>query len=545
MCGILGIVNFNAEEAALKPSLRFLLNRGPDDKGEYRDRNIVLCHTRLAVIDLKSASAQPIVSNGLVLVCNGEIYNHAQIKQSGTYAYATTSDCEAISHVYSAFGIEGFNMLDGSFSFALYDRNLRKLIIHRDNIGKKPLYFLNSKGMLVFSSSVLAIKDNFPEKLNIDKNETAFYLENGFIHPQGSIFEEIRPVLPGEIYEIDIENKRISRYPFKKRCPTDEDLSLLGPASLQDRLEGLLLSAVRKRIQGIPAPVLLFSGGIDSTVLAHYMLKLNKNTRLISLRQPVRLLNDEPYVRYASKLLKKEIIFVDIFNKGFYELLEQSIRNLDQPLSLYSYYFLSALSLKAKEFGKVLFTGDGGDEVFLGYGKIADWFSDSNPVENHGLICVGPKWDAALSPYALKAVSVDLAGHGFVKIDKAISENQMEARCPFLDWELMCFARKIPVDYWKKFNTPKYPLREMLLRNGFPMFFVKRKKIGFSYPFRYLMIPKYNYLKKYLEDNSKSINYFFGREMNKVPLAALYLKFDFYWNIFVFLKYMEYNKIIL
>jgi asparagine synthase (glutamine-hydrolysing) len=545
MCGILGIINFNDGEAIPEPSVKFLLNRGPDQKGVYRDRSIVLCHTRLSVIDLKSTSAQPIINNGLVLVSNGEVYNCAEIKQSGNYTYSSTSDCEAISHVYSIFGIEGFNMLDGSFSFALYDSKLRKLILHRDNIGKKPLYLLNSKGMIIFSSSVLAIKDNFPEKLNIDKNELAFYLDNGFLHPQGSIFEEIKPILPGEVCEIDIENKKINRYLFNKRCPANENLDLLAPSSLQDRLEELLFSAVRKRIKGIAEPVLLFSGGIDSTVLACCMLKFNKNTKLISLRQPVRFLNDEPYVRYASKVLKKEIIFVDIFNKGFYGLIEQSIRNLDQPLSLYSYFFLSALSLKAKEFGRVIFTGDGGDEVFLGYGKINDWFSTDRPANKPQVISIGPQWDAALSDYAVKAVSVDLAGHGFVKIAKAISENQMEARCPFLDWDLMCFARKIPQDYWRKFNTPKYPLKEMLLKNGFSKAFVERKKIGSSYPFRYLMVFKYNYLKKYLEDNSKSINDFFGIEINKVPLTRLYAKFDFYWNIFVFLKYLEYNKAIL
>jgi len=545
MCGILGIVNFNKNKEYPKPSVRFLLNRGPDGVRQYSDENITLYHTRLAVIDDRETSNQPIINGDFVLVCNGEIYNYDRIKENGNYRYSTTSDCEAIIHIYKLFGMEGLKYLDGTFSFALYDKKNSKLILHRDNVGKKPLYFLADDNNLIFASNITAIADNYIGKLNINRNQIEFYLKNGFISPQETFFKEIKPVFPGEVYEIDLVSKKIKKSLLNKECRDYSNFDFSDSDLIQQKIEELISEAVFKRIKNIKEPVLLFSGGVDSTVLAHFMLKLNKKTRLISLKQPISFLYDEPYIKYASGILNKEIISVDIFNKSFYKKIDLFIKNIDQPLSLYSYYFLSALCLRAKEFGKVLFTGDGGDELFLGYGKIDDWFSEEERKTNDSIIFSGPTWEAPLSIYALKVITIDLIGHGFVKIDKAIAENEMEARCPFLDWDLMCFVRKIPLGYWKKFNIPKYPIRILLLKKGFSKRFVYRKKIGFFYPFRYIMVFKYPYMADYLNKNLSIAKDYLKIEIDKPSVVGLFKNFNFYWNIFVFLKFIENNKLIL
>lgn len=544
MCGILGIIKFNKKKKYPKPSLRFLLNRGPDGTGEYNDENIILCHTRLAVIDKKVTSNQPIINKDIVLICNGEIYNYEEIKKIGNYNYSTTSDCEAIIHVYKLFGIEGLKLLDGTFSFALYDKKNNKLILHRDNIGKKPFYFLNDENNFVFASNVMAIADNHNRRLNINRSQINFYMQNGFISPKETFFEEIRPVFPGEIYEVDLRSRKVKKYFLDKECPDYKNFNFSNQDLIQERIEKRLAEAVLKRIKNIKEPVLLFSGGVDTTVLAHFMLNFNRETKLISLKQPISCLYDEPYVRYASKIFKKKVIFVNIFNKSFYENLDLFIKNLDQPLSLSSYYFLSALSLRAKEFGKVLYTGDGGDEVFLGYGETKDWFREKDNFREPEIFS-GPKPTIPFSDYAIKAMGFDLIGHGFVKIDKAVTENQMEARCPFLDWNLMCFARQIPLDYWKEFNITKYPLKRILLKNGFSASFVHRKKIGFSYPFKYLMLLKYPFMIDYLNKNLFIVKNYLNIEAKRPSFVSLFKNFDFYWKLFVLLKFFEQNKSIL
>jgi asparagine synthetase B (glutamine-hydrolysing) len=135
-------------------------------------------------------------------------------------------------------------------------------------------------------------------------------------------------------------------------------------------------------------------------------------------------------------------------------------------------------------------------------------------------------------------------GHAFVKLDKATAENQMESRCPFLDWDLMCFLRSIPESYWEKFNSSKYPLKKILKEAGFSELFIERKKIGFSYPFRYAMIFKYPYLKSYLKKNSAVAKTSFGIEMKNFSYFDLFKNFDFYWKIFILLKFLENNNLL-
>lgn len=536
MCGIFGRTK-NKTQIYTKLSLRYLLNRGPDGIGQYEDEYVILAHSRLAVIDNRATSQQPIINGDFVLICNGEIFNYEEIKKNGEYAYASTSDCETIIHVYKLFGFDGFNRLDGFYSFALYDKKNKKLILHRDNIGKKPFYFLRNNAEWIFSSNITAIADNYFEKLNIKSSEIKFYFREGFINPAATIFEEVHPILPGELYEIDLIAGKFQKKFLKKFCHF-ENCDFSDDQQIQTETEKLLEKAVFKRIKNLEQPVLLFSGGVDSTVLAHFMTQYDSRVNLVSVKQPIRFLNDEPYLRYAAKKMGKKVNFVKIFNKNLYEKIEHLIRNLDQPLALYSYYFLSVLALKAKEYGKVLFTGDGGDEVFYGYETPDNWFAKDN-VLKPPKISVGPPPKISLNDWGLDLISTGLLGHAFVKIDKATAENQMEARCPFLDWDLMCFGRGISRDFWQKHNVSKYPLKKILVEKGFSEKFVYRKKIGFSYPFRYAMIPQYPYLINYLNRNLIIVKEILGAEPKKASFINLFKNFDFYWKIFILLKYLD------
>jgi asparagine synthase (glutamine-hydrolysing) len=493
MCGILGVamVPGASPPARLPSSIRLdaLRDRGPDNVGAMDLPEVALRHTRLAVIDAAETSNQPLRSGDLTLVCNGEIWNHRALRAAaGDYVYRTTSDCEAILHVYAEEGLAGLARLDGFYSFILYDARARKLIAHRDPIGKKPLFHASRGGLHWFASNATAIRENAAGAFPARPSQVAFFLAHGFTHPEQGFFEGIEPLRPGEAVEIDLETGAVTRSALRARA-IDYSGFDFRPDTVVTEFDRLLRLAVERRVTGLQTPVLVFSGGIDSTLLAAELLEAAPQTRLISLRQPVPLINDEVYARYAALRLGGKLSFATPW-RDLGTLVSASIARLDQPLAVESYFILSALAAAARAHGNVLFTGDGADEVCLGYRRPSQWFTSGAPDPRPTL--TGPAPLGTYSDWGRVQGQVDLVGHGFVKVDKATAENRMEARCPYLDAELVAFFRQIPPSFWRDaLDVPKQPLRASLRARGFPGWFIERRKMGFSLPLRYLLAPHF------------------------------------------------------
>lgn len=539
MCGILGIIAKDNGKKLMDASVEAIKKRGPDGTGRYIDGGVGFYHTRLAVIDKKVTSNQPIMSpcSNFVLICNGEIYNYKELKRQYDYDYQTTSDCEVILACYRTDGIKGFKRLKGMFSFGVYDKARRKVIIYRDAVGKKPLFYCKGKDVFLFSSTVTAIKDNLPFSVTVNKEALTSYLTKGYVRPDISFYEEIVPLLPGFALEIDVDTGSTSN-----RYITPETISYDGFSynheTIMRETERLLTQSIERRVDGIENLVLLFSGGVDSTVLAKMISSIaGKRLNCIALRPLIPLTCDDLYGRYAARKLDLNYVTVSIQPRSLKEDIDRAISLLDQPLSLYSYYFLTYLTCRAKEFGNVLFTGDGGDEVFYGYSsKIDAWFSNGGiRVSDDCNYNVGPKVSSELSSWGRRQATVDLLGHGFVKVDKATAEQQMEARCPFLDWDLMYFVRRIPAKYFIESRTSKNILKELL--NEFPNWFVNRKKVGFAFNFRYLMIPWYKSF--YREINfERLIELGACTSAMKFSYKGIFGDFDKFWKLYVLSKFM-------
>jgi asparagine synthase (glutamine-hydrolysing) len=531
MCGIIARIDLVTSQPL---NLRALRDRGPDDHSIESFGRVTLGHTRLAVIDQHTSARQPLIGGASALICNGEILNHRELRASASqYSYRSSSDCEAVLDVYARAGIAGFSLLDGFYSFVLYDKQQQRVILHRDPVGKKPLFYASHNGLFVCASNVTAILDNSTLPRVADAEQVQHYWHHGYVHPARTIVEGIQPVLPGEVVIIDLQTNAITRQRVEKPMLALDHVDFSSDQDIGKNFDAALHTAVQKRMQGLDTPVLLFSGGLDSTVLAEEMLGFNRRTKLVTLNQPFPWLNDAPHARYAAKRLDAKLIHVWPW-KDLRSAVENALSKLDQPFAAPSFLLMSVLSSHARRYGNVLFVGDGADEVLFGYQHAKHWFANGTSALQPKLR-VGPEFRFPLSEYGWRQGTVDLMGHGFAKVDKSTAENGMEARCPFVDWDLMSFVRQIPLAYWQRNGgRPKTLLRRHLTSRGYSQAFVDRKKVGSGFPFRYLLAPHLGEINHFIQQNAEFLTAL-GAPLSALPTSVLnsFTAFDATWKAYV------------
>ena len=541
MCGILGIA-YRRPPPVKKRLLHVdaIRDRGPDNIRHVDYGQVEFFHTRLAVIDQKQTSHQPIESadGQIAIICNGEIYNHLSIREQSRYCYLTGSDCEAIIDVYSTSGSEGFKRLDGMYAVAIYDAREQILLLHRDGIGKKPLFWYADDHEVVFSSNAHAVSSNLRRQPELDIEQVKHYFDNGFVHPCHSIYRGIQPVLPGQVVRIDLRTGRIE-HEFIKMRNSFNGFDYGDPKAVQFQIKSLINTAVKKRLRGVSSPVIMFSGGINSSVVATAAKEAGGSSLLMTLKQPLPWLNDEPLAKLEARRLRLPLVFARPW-KDFEQKVATALAHLDQPLALPSYFVTSMLTMEAKRFGNVIITGDGGDEVFFGYRPFDNWIRRvGDRVSAVQTIPCGAPFRYSLSEYGIKQSSVDLVGHAFVKVDKATAENQMEGRCPLVDRELVEFVRSIPIEHWqRKPNIPKAPLVSYLLARGMTRKSVFRKKNGTAWPFRYRMANSYPRMIRELEAQRERLRALSIQLSTWSPPDA-FLHFDRFWKEYVLAKYAD------
>jgi asparagine synthetase B (glutamine-hydrolysing) len=389
----------------------------------------------------------------------------------------------------------------------------------------------------VAASNVTALLDaGGPRRL--DQAQLRHYASHGFVHPLASAFEGIRAVAPGEVVMGDLATGEIASSRVERASTSYEGFDWASDAAVDAELARLLRRAVEKRVAGLRSPVLVFSGGVDSTVLAAEMAAVAPGLVLVGMRQPLPWMNDAPYAREAARFLGQPLRYVNPWRRLFPNVRE-ALRRTDQPFAVAGYVFLSLLTMRAREHGNVLFTGDGGDEVFFGYRRPSAWMAP--PAAASEPVPVGPPFAFPLTEYGVQQGTIDLVGHGFVKVDKATAENQMEGRCPLLDWDLMAFVRQAPPSYWLRHDDEtKYPLKKLLLDRGFSSSFVHRKKLGFALPFRYLLTPMLPEIRRKVRANKELLREYglWDAEIASSDLAAL-RRFDATWKAYVLAEWAD------
>ena len=373
MCGIAGALDFESSQSVIDSVFEAMKMRGPDGHGVLRQGRIVLMHTRLSVIDLSEHAAQPMVSScgRYVIVFNGEIYNYKQLRKDieGEYKFLTQSDTEVILAYFISLGSGALQHLRGMFAFAIWDNLKEELFIARDRLGVKPLYFSATAQGFVFASRPQALTAMTPGvKRSIDKQALRYFLESGYVPAPYSIFEGVRKLEPGHYLTVTSQGVTSKRYWSTDHINIDQSLLGANEEALLDELDSLIDESVRLRlVSDVPVGAFL-SGGIDSTLVAAYMMKHTQEpVRTFTIGFQDRAFDESGFAASVAAHLGTahtcEILAVD----DLLELMPTFIQQYDEPFFDYSAFPVMAVSRLARRSVTVSLSGDGGDEAFGGY----------------------------------------------------------------------------------------------------------------------------------------------------------------------------------
>ena len=433
MCGIVGIVRVGNGDAIDRERLlrmrEALQHRGPDDAGIWLDqhRGVGLAHRRLAILDLSEAGRQPMHDEvgGTWITYNGEIYNFIELRadlERRGHRFSSGTDTEVLLAAYREWKEHCLNHLNGMFAFALYDAAAGQLVLARDRMGKKPLYYTFSDGYFFFASEPKALLQDAAISRDIDLRALNFFLAYGFIPDDLSIFRSVRKLPPAHAMTLDLAGGRIRRWRYWSLPSPTQPYG--GEEDLLAELEVLLEDAVRLRLRSdVPLGVFL-SGGLDSSLivaLASRVASRPVETFTIGFDEPER--DERNYAdivtrhfgtRHHELVLRPDVL----------QTLPELVQHVGEPFadaSLIPTYYVCRETRKSVT---VTLAGDGGDDLFGGYRRYITADRDARTM--------------AYFPARfrhLAAVASRVLPHGH-KIREYVQRLQHDATTTFFAWSL-------------------------------------------------------------------------------------------------------------
>ncbi len=369
MCGITGILTRDHHDV-VGPMTEALSHRGPDGDGFFRDASVALGHRRLSIIDV-AGGAQPLANEDdtIQMVSNGEIYNSPTLRtelEAAGHVFRTHTDVETILHLYEDHGPDCVKYLRGQFAFAIWDSRRRRLMLARDHMGQKPLFFAHVGDQLLFASEIKALLASGLVDRRADLNALWHYTSLRFIPDRYSLFEGIEklPAASRLIWQDGkVEIDRYWSFDFDDKLDASE-------TEVADRLEELLLETVEMHmLSDVPVGAFL-SGGIDSSLITAMMSKVSgRSIPTFSIGVEEQDYNELPFARMVNErygaVANERIVRADLIH-----LMPKMVYHLDEPSDPFGVgvYLVSQV---AAEQVKVVLSGDGGDENFAGYDRFA------------------------------------------------------------------------------------------------------------------------------------------------------------------------------
>jgi len=369
MCGIVGFNNKKTD--TLNEMIKSIEHRGPDDFGTFESNECSLGHVRLSIMDLTTQGHQPMIHENLKIVYNGEVYNFKEIRKELIevgYKFTSDTDTEVILKAYHHWGIKAVHRFIGMFAIAIYDEESSDLVLIRDRVGVKPLYYYHDNTDFIFASELRPIM-KYKNDLKINNDALGEYFKYGYIPSSLSIFENCHKLSAGHyaIYNTKSSKFEVKEYwsilPFfnlPKFQKTEEELI--------DELEKVLIKSFKYRmVSDVPVGVFL-SGGVDSSIVAAILQKHHGNIHTFTIGFKEEKYNEARYAKEVAEHLGTQHTEKILGEKEARKILKNFINIYDEPFADSSGIPTTMVSQVAKDAGiKVVLSADGGDEIFCGY----------------------------------------------------------------------------------------------------------------------------------------------------------------------------------
>lgn len=551
MCGIAGIVGKQMRhdrEGAVRRMTQRIAHRGPDGEGFFHDRRFSFGHRRLSIIDLESGK-QPLANEdeSIWLTFNGEIYNYRELREqlrAAGHVFKTQSDSEVIVHAYEQWGPDCVERFRGMFAFGLVDKNTNRLMLARDQLGIKPLYYRCSQQRTAFSSELPAVLQAFEDTPKINLQSIDYFLRYRYIPAPDTAYDGIHKLPPATYQIYDLEGKKLWEREYWKLTYQPEHGR--SDEEWTEQFEEVLMDSVRAHlVADVPFGAFL-SGGIDSTLIVAMMAKLlNKEVRAYTIDFDEQPFSERKFATEAAQQLGVSLQH-DVVRPDLLGTLQELFNGYGEPFADTSAVPTRWVSELARRDVPMVLSGDGADEGFAGYHRYARWmdaslWSDTRKIlkapkrllrclmasaqlgvttrrrqrweqdfvgvfqrrwrqqlwqpDHHELIdrpC--PAFVAAaqevkhldkLTFAQHLDIKTYLPGDILTKVDIASMQYGLEVRTPFTDVRVMEFAATLPRTQRCQGMAEQRRLKVLpkrLLSRSFPPQFIEREKKGFGIP---------------------------------------------------------------
>ena len=386
MCGICGFIDIKNDpksDQIIRQMNNVLHHRGPDDEGYWsqKDLGIFFGHKRLSILDLSKNGSQPFQSSSgrYVIIFNGEIYNFQSIKKKIKNSWKSNSDTEVLVECIDFYGLEKtLSMIKGMFAFALWDKIKKEIVICRDRIGEKPLYYGFENNTFFFASELQSIAQHPKFQKNINFESLSKYFTNGYIPAPFSIYKNIKKLIPGTYLKVSynelLNNKFDSIYPVSYWNYNDRFNQLninnrnFSEKDVLQNLDLLLNDSIRMQsISDVPIGVFL-SGGIDSSLVTSIMQNQSISPiKTFTIGFDDQEFNEAEYARHIAKHLNTDHHDLYLRDKDIIHSIDNISKVYDEPFADSSQIPTHLLCQMTKKHVTVSLSGDGGDELFYGY----------------------------------------------------------------------------------------------------------------------------------------------------------------------------------
>jgi len=552
MCGIVGTFERTqpAREEVVRAMAEAMVHRGPDDEGYFVDGPLALGFRRLSIIDLRDGH-QPMRSDcgRYTIVFNGEIYNHRDLRREledgPGIRFRTSSDTEVLLYALREWGEAALQRLNGMFAFALWDANDRRLLLARDRLGKKPLFFTETAGGFRFASEVKALIRHPDVSAEVDPARIPAFLTYRYVPGDETLFARIRSLPPASVMTV---SEDASPGPARAYWDLhfDAPSSAIGPLEAESELEQLLGDAVQRRmVADVPVGAFL-SGGLDSSLVVSLMAeKHSERVKTFSIGFDTGF-SEAAFAREVARHLRTDHHEIMVGAADLIRHLPSVLHARETPITEASDIPISLLSGLARTEVTVVLSGEGADEVFAGYPKYAferawglvgravpagalrsvaarmpfalrrlqlafeavaeedplerhaAWFGAFRPLERQRLLT--PELLDLASPHDAVAPALAerrfaslveasqfldtrfwLPGNLLLRGDRMTMAHSLELRCPFLDYRVVEMGARLPLDLKVRGRSGKVLLRR-LAASRLPAHIVSRRKWGFKVP---------------------------------------------------------------